>query len=403
VILHPALGVQLQADALVPSKASAPELEALLLAVWNGYGADGADTYPYRAALLAALELTLAQDEVSFVRYLESVRASLAPVEKSDLWHLLRARVQNPSIRMEAYRAIYSDEDKEGNNSSRQPSCLTRTQATVAEKMIRLGRIFFDQDRQRFPIEPRLCPLLIGKTGAGKGHVISHVAKVLQCHVVHITFGDWIVSGAHSDYVPTLWSLIEAIINHDRVLVVLDEIDKFDANVSSPELTTWARSACNELWALLDRRLPITEFIKSPKAAGTGTLHSETELRKRVKEHLWIVGIGTWQHLHQPERSLLGFHATTGVAPVGIAHRLAQGAGISHELLFRFNPTPLELNYPSVDELESLLEMTGVAEAARTRGISIDVHRLDLAKGGMRVIEDLVTQILLADTDIPPL
>jgi hypothetical protein len=398
--LHPALAAQLQMEPQAHAESPAAELEARLIAAWHGCERCIDGVHPTRSGLLAALELTLVRNEFTFITYLEAIRDSLAPVDKSDLWHLAKVRF-GTTLRAEAYRALYTDDCGADRPKSGLAPLLTKTQSVIAEKIIKMGNVFFDRNRKRFPIEPRLCPLLVGRTGAGKGFVIAQVANRLECHVLHITFGDWVVNGAHSDYMPTLWSILGAISKYERTLVVLDEIDKFDANVSSTEMSAWSRSACNEIWSLLDRRLPIAEFLQSNKTAGLKCRMSHEQLQARVKSQLWILGIGTWEHLHRPDRRQLGFWGmdeSGASAQNGIAHKLAKGAGISPELLYRFNRNPFELNYPTSGEVQTLLEQTGVAEAARARGISVDARNLDLSRGGMRVIEDVVTEILLADT-----
>lgn len=426
-LLHPVLTTFLRGHSPGFERGSVADLESRLLDLWVKFGGKGDEPRAWCDELLTCLELTLAQFNSPNLDYLAGVREWLSDLERIELLHLATTRSPGPVFRRLVLQSLYPDgvlpsparRDRKKSDEGLEPvtpprtstpvpapappSKLTRTQQKVADQLLRLGRLFFDEDRPRLPIEPRLCPLVVGPTGAGKGHVLSYVARQLDCPTFHVTFGDWVVTGAASHYTPTLWTIVERFLTTNRLIVVLDEIDKFDAGVDRADLSGWSRSACNELWALLDRRLPVDEFLKSSRTASTDDRDLSTVLKRETKENLWVVGIGTWQHLHKPPPRRLGFQCNCQEPRQSMADALGASAAIAPELLYRFNPTPIVLDYPDKEELKSLMREAGVLDLANQKGVAVNVDALDIRRGGMRVVEDLVTQILLAPNLSPNL
>lgn len=413
-LLHPVMATFLRGQAPGFERDKLSDFEVRLLNLWAKFGGNGDAPRAHCDELLTCLELTLAQYHSANLDYLGGIREWLTDVERIEMLHLATTRSPGPVFRRSLLQALYAEGgppspaklDRLPTNAISAPSSqlsastpivnLTLTQQRVADQLLRLGRLFFDEGRPHLSIKPRLCPLVVGPTGAGKGHVLAYVAKELGCPTFHVTFGDWVVTGAAGQYTPTLWSIVERFLTTKRLIVVLDEIDKFDANVHKSDLSAWSRSACNELWSLLDGRLPIEEFLRTKRNDDVDTESLHEILLSETKKGLWIVGIGTWQHIHKPPPRKLGFQTGRDDTQPSIADRLAVSAAIAPELLYRFNPTPIPLDYPTPEELDALLEKTGVLSLARQRGVAVDTRTLDLRRGGMRILEDLVTKILLA-------
>lgn len=404
-LLHPALVSFLRGHVTNFGRGTTEQFEETLTKLWDKFGGTSEELSSQCDELLTCLELTLAQYPDENASYFETVRHWLDRTQRAELLKLALARSMHTSKRKMLHDVLFgadatpttavTAQNRPAAEHRTQPR-LMKTQQCVADRLVRLGELFFDQNRPRLAIEPRLHPLIVGKTGAGKGHVISHVAQRLNCTLLHLTFGAWVVNGASAEYRPTLWAILDKLLDEDRLIVVIDEIDKFDADVTQ-NLSNWSRSCCNELWGLLDHRLPIDTFLKNARSDALNTPIIREILETRARSGLWIVGIGTWQNLHAKQTRAIGFAPDHTDAEVdSVASRLGTESGLSVELLYRFNPLPIILPYPTPAELNELLEETGIARLAKERGVNIDPNALDLSRGGMRVIEDLVTQILLA-------
>jgi hypothetical protein len=129
---------------------------------------------------------------------------------------------------------------------------------------------------------------------------------------------------------------------------------------------------------------------------------SADELRRRIREGLYFVGAGTFQelfeHLAQPA---LGF----GRSPQRpnqdqeVLDRLASQQVVSQELLSRFSPWPIVLQYPDADETVELLESTGLNALAALVGRRLNPADFSWSGCGMRALEKIAAELVVARND----
>jgi len=267
---------------------------------------------------------------------------------------------------------------------------LTQNQSTVLEQLKLMWDIFFWKDFSTFPVKPRLDPLIAGPTGAGKSHLIRSLAGWAKAKYFPVTFGSWMPQGTKSDTGgPTVFSILDTVETHSRVILHIDELDKFREDFSQ----TWSRSVLNDLWNTLDRNFPIEDWIK----ARSRPLLTLNDMRERVRRNLWIVGTGTWQELFENrKRGTVGFSSTNAVVENEISDSIRESKIIPPELLSRFNVDILLLEYPTTrEEKQNLIDSTGITELARQAGVTVTPDMLNFEKGGMREIESIMTRLLL--------
>jgi hypothetical protein len=169
--------------------------------------------------------------------------------------------------------------------SSSKPAIVhTASQKKALTRLEDLARAYFSDVGRDLPIKPRYNALVIAATGSGKTKIASDLADRTGAKLHTVSLGEWIVLGAHHEPA-TVTTLLRVIEKSEKVVLLLDEIDKFKSTTDSG----WVRYCAAEIWALLDRRLPIEEHcLKSSSdefglRAATGQLAADkTRLDLRV-------------------------------------------------------------------------------------------------------------------------
>lgn len=267
---------------------------------------------------------------------------------------------------------------------------FTNQQRKVLTRLLELADAFYAQSTVG-PVRPRLFPLVLGPTGCGKTFLIRSVASTLGCAFISVTAGDWIVQGAAADYEPTSYRILTSIAHNRRVVLFLDEFDKMRGDWDS----TWGRSVSTDIWRTLDHQLPVATFLKSARSTIAEVELSESDLTKRVSQSLWIVAAGTWQASFDAKPKI-GFSVAPDAAQREFtADALAETQTVPAELLRRFHPDLLCLDYPSRAETRELLKASGLLDAAAEVGLSIDVDNHDWHQGGMRSLEALWAEVAI--------
>lgn len=257
---------------------------------------------------------------------------------------------------------------------------LSRSQQSSLERIVALGELFFSGTHNHTSLKPRCFPLLCGPTGVGKSRLTKQAAEHLEAYYLPLSFARFIPLGVR-EYQPTLFAIMEAARNHERVLVHLDELDKIQAFSND----SWSKCVVGDVFATLDRDWPFKGYRKH---AGL----PETEADPQPPR-VFYVASGTWQTLTGAQVPRIGFG---GAAPAAVTgDRIRNAKIIPEELLARFHSELIMLSYPAPDEVPRLLEAYGLNQLAARAGVTIDPATVDFSLGGMRVFEALSSDLLL--------
>ena len=288
--------------------------------------------------------------------------------------------------------------------NGRPPPNLTSSQRQAYEALFDYGSLYFQ--KQNLPagssLRPRLFPLLAGPTGSGKSKLAESVAHALGAEYFHVTYGDWVPLGARDPNSSTLIRIAKLLIQEKRLVVHIDELDKWLTGQGSFE---WGRSITTDLWNLLDCKIPF-DRIPAEKKEGQPADQAEVQAAEKTprpgieRENLFIVGSGTWQCVFEDRRQArIGFsQKTPQEAPQGtdgVADAIRASKMIPTELTARFATDILILTYPPPWETEILLEDCGLMKLAHELGIEINAADVDYAAAGMRALESLATRLYL--------
>lgn len=261
----------------------------------------------------------------------------------------------------------------------------TKSQRAATDRLRAMALLYFETISGGDFLIPRLFPLVVGETGTGKSSLVARVAKDLNAVLIRTTVSQWIPQGARE--APTLQRIVTALKDADRAVLFVDELDKLHSDSS-----TWARSVLGEIFDVLEKQLPQHLVPKS----------DAEDLPHKLRNRLWIVGGGAWQHLHGKagQARFPGFAAPAlmgaSAYPGTWSERLLAD-GFSPELLGRFHRSPIHLRYPDAAETEHLLERLGFVRLAEK------IHRLDLIRNfswapfGIRNLESLYCDLLIAE------
>ncbi len=282
----------------------------------------------------------------------------------------------------------------QSNSSPSLPPTISASQQRVFDEAFAMGEAFFAGDYAGLAIHPRLFPLFVGPTGAGKTFLCQQLARRLSARYLRYTYGDWLPQGAREGAgTQTTFAILEAVEENQRLVLHIDELDKCREDNAS----AWSRSVSNDIWNTLDGLLPVREYIKASKRPSPPT--RAERLANWVRTNLWIVGSGTWQDVFaQADKPTLGFSVgePKRVNDLDLSATVRLARSIPDELLARFSSDLLILRYPeTIEEKQHLLDTSGIAALARKLGISIDAAAIDFRGVGLRKLESMASQLLI--------
>lgn len=276
---------------------------------------------------------------------------------------------------------------------SAQASVIRTSDQTAAfERMHKFGRLHFSSNQNSGLIRPRFSTLLAGPTGSGKSKLCHDVATALGAHYHRLPAGEWIPVGAKGT--ATCDELMRLVLTHPRLVLHVDELDKFQPQFQNE----WTRSIANSIFDVLEGVLQW-----SPAALKK---HGADKL-KNLARGIWCVGSGTWQELFTEERDhrTLGFaSASAAVQPkTAIQDRIHERGIIPAELLARFSSEIQILRYPDVAEAIQMLDCDTWPDRAEKVGYPL-AKRLGnlLPRAGFRALESVIAEIRMREDDLIP-
>ncbi len=216
---------------------------------------------------------------------------------------------------------------------------LTKSQQTGLRRLRAMANLHFDGS-YRYGIQLRTTALLVGPSGVGKTALVRQLGTSLDVPVLKLTYGDWIISGARIEP-NTLRRVQMALDRHPRVIIHVDELDKFHFSEDA-----WTRSVMAEIYCLLDRDL-----------GGGGTLASpwKPEHAEKLRRNVFLVGSGTWSDLWAKQKApSIGFCPGSASAGGDMNRRVRHAGVIPDELLNRFNADWIMLEPYTVEDFRSI-------------------------------------------------
>lgn len=270
-------------------------------------------------------------------------------------------------------------------------ACLTRQQREILEHCLQLAEIFFSAERLKLSVAPRLAPLLLGRTGAGKTHLVRELARRLDVELIRTQRAAWIPLGASKGR-STIYQICDLLARQParRVLLAIDEIDKFrvEGGAATP-VSDWGSGVFGEAMDVLGGDFPVDAYC-----AESGVKITVAELRCRARSNLFIVGCGTFQSVfEQAARRSVGFSSVP--KPAVEFGDIVAARVVSRELLARFHSPPFFLQNPEPSDVRSLFRQNGLAALADELGYEFTPADYDLSEAGFRGIESLATRLLM--------
>ena len=169
-------------------------------------------------------------------------------------------------------------------------------QRAVYDELREIAADFFDFDWPRLPVVPRTNVLLVGSTGGGKTFLCRRLADDLGLPLLDTQYASWVVTGAGSrGGAHTLRLVYTFVEQHERGLIILDEVDKLGSDEATSD---WTRSVHLEVFALMDKRV-ISGIIEGsdPNDATPRFRMTAEEIQQRLLRGHLFIGAGAWQHL----------------------------------------------------------------------------------------------------------
>ncbi|MCC6356457.1 MAG: AAA family ATPase [Verrucomicrobiae bacterium] len=264
------------------------------------------------------------------------------------------------------------------------PVLLAPSQETAFARLHSIATVYFSTAWHHLPICPRLSPLLVAPSGAGKTFLAQFLARTFSASFLRLSYGEWQPMGARSSGHTHAFDRIHRLLSEaHRAVILIDELEKMRPEGG----LEWSHCIFQELLVLLDRNPSITSHSSSWQPAALETLRRRT----------LIIGAGTWQTLWAAPRRA-GFNDEPREDPIDeVSRRIELSARIPEELLMRFDGRFVTISPYTAEDFQHLIEEHNRHVPSELR---IDLHpellgQLVASRRNMRAMQELVSQRLL--------
>lgn len=284
---------------------------------------------------------------------------------------------------------------------------FTKSQKKAFERLCEAVDLFYsagDGDaRLNLPnCDLNLNQLMVAPTGSGKTILVEAVGRECGCEVMRVTRQTLVPVGA-IDGVPTLNRLASLLLQKDRVLLHIDELDKCLSNHDS----SWERTNMDTIYSILEGRVDWSAIDLKPETVSPlnkmGAIDGKPPtLAALFRKKVFFVASGTWQSIHtsrDPAAIKLGFGGNSQVGDenegAALMRRLRDEGGLPDEIARRFSLNVIRLEYPDVEDTHRMLEALGIYRLAKKAGRTIRPEDICYEGHGMSVLTSLATELTL--------
>jgi SpoVK/Ycf46/Vps4 family AAA+-type ATPase len=263
---------------------------------------------------------------------------------------------------------------------------LTKSQEVALDLLTERAEAFFEKAGAGCCIKPRFNSLLIAPTGCGKTTLVQKLAKRVDAGVFAVSCAAWNVEASRQQP-STLKQLVEKICKYERLIVLIDEVDKW----TSTDENSWVRFVSAEIWSTLDRKVEADLYFKDAE--------HQAALKKRLEECVYFIGAGTFEKIFAMavKRTCVFAGNKETFSNQEILELIREHQCVSPELLSRFSTEPIVLRYPDLAETADLLRRTGLKELADRAEIVLEPSDIDWTGAGMRTLEQWAADLIIEE------
>jgi hypothetical protein len=279
----------------------------------------------------------------------------------------------------------------------------------LAELKARAETFFAGKWREIPSLRTRFASLVAGSTGSGKSFITSYLAEGVGASILRTATPGWIPCGAHNRGVKETLTLIAYhIAEHDKTILVFDEIDKIYKSPAAPNGggasggdTAWLSYIRGELYEIMDGRFPTGMNINIED--GDDVLSVE-KLSEKLRDSVFIVGVGTFQdYFDQTPNTTMGFGGGTEPIPEIDAEEVA--TRLPRELSNRFHGSLIVLPDLEPDNYREIVSQTTKSlpnwlQPAFLAAANSRINDAIRSKKGVRFVEEALLDALVATRGI---
>ena len=200
------------------------------------------------------------------------------------------------------------------------PDILSPQQQTLLACLLPVARIATNGCSENLPVRPRTHTIVAGPSGSGESHLARRLSVSLGISALVVNVSSWVVLSARNE--PWTFSLIcewLGTLDGKGGILVLEEIDKLTNGEAQSTNGGWLSFIRLEMHDLLDgiiphaARLPSVpsdELWEVPSTETPDSLQRDV-LSKCLRDRVFIVACGAWQHAYRSNSRRIGFGSGT--------------------------------------------------------------------------------------------